>query len=198
EQVIMNLAVNARDAMPTGGRLTIATTGATLDEAYAREHLGVPLGEYVMLSVSDTGIGMDKATQARAFEPFFTTKEQGKGTGLGLSTVCGIVKQSGGHIWMYSEPGAGTTVRIYLPRVDGVPARIGAARTGPTRGGSETILLVEGADQIRRVASAVLVRAGYRVVEARRPAEALELFARDAKSIALLLTDVVMPEMSGR
>ena len=198
EQVIMNLAVNARDAMPTGGRLTIATTGATLDEAYAREHLGVPLGEYVMLSVSDTGIGMDKATQSRAFEPFFTTKEQGKGTGLGLSTVFGIVKQSGGHIWLYSEPGAGTTLRIYLPRVDGAAVPIGAMRTGPARGGSETILLVEDEDQIRRVASAVLSRAGYRVMEARRPTEALEIFARDAETFDLLLTDVVMPEMSGR
>jgi signal transduction histidine kinase len=198
EQVIMNLVVNARDAMPTGGRLTITTTGATLDDAYARQHVGVAPGEYVMLSVSDTGIGMDKVTQSRAFEPFFTTKAQGQGTGLGLSTVFGIVKQSGGNIWLYSEPGAGTTFRIYLPRVDGVAAPVRAQPVRPARGGSEKILLVEDEEQIRRVSSAILKKAGYRVVEARRPTEALELFARDAESIDLLLTDVVMPEMSGR
>ena len=198
EQVIMNLVVNARDAMPTGGRLTITTAAATLDQAYAQEHLGVSPGDYVMLSVSDTGVGMDKATQSRAFEPFFTTKEQGKGTGLGLSTVFGIVKQSDGHIWLYTEPGAGATFRIYLPRVDGVVAPARPRATNPARGGSETILLVEDEDQIRRVSSAVLVRAGYHVVEARRPSEALELFAREAQRIDLLLTDVVMPEMSGR
>jgi signal transduction histidine kinase len=199
EQVIMNLVVNARDAMPTGGRLTIATSVADLDDEYARDHEGVAPGEYVMLSVSDTGVGMDKATQSRAFEPFFTTKEQGKGTGLGLSTVFGIIKQSDGHVWLYSEPGAGTTFRIYLPRVDAPTATIsGRHDIRPPRGGSERIMLVEDEEQIRRVSSAVLTRAGYTVLEASRPTEAIRIFERDPASIDLLLTDVVMPEMSGR
>ncbi len=195
EQVVMNLVVNARDAMPDGGKLTIATTNVDLDDDYVREHLGVEPGRYVMLSVSDTGIGMDKATQARLFEPFFTTKGPGRGTGLGLSTVFGIIKQSRGSIWVYSEPGQGSTFKIYLPRVDAAAER--PLMAALSTGGHETILLVEDEPQVRAVVQRALERGGYGVLVAQDANDALRLSAA-VSSIDLLLTDVVMPQMNGR
>src|SRR5438874_2301315 len=191
EQIIINLAVNARDAMPGGGRLTIEATG--MEEVEGRP------GRWVMLAVSDTGNGMDEQTKARIFEPFFTTKESGKGTGLGLATVYGIVKQAGGFIWVDSEPGGGTTFKVYLPRVD-EPAEPADARPAPAevRGGTETVLVVEDAASVRMVTRQVLERHGYTILEAPNGDTALRLAAKHHGPIDLLLTDVVMPGLSGR
>lgn len=198
DQVILNLAINARDAMPDGGKLSIETKNVELDESYTTEHLGSTPGPHVMLAISDTGIGMSREIQARIFEPFFTTKDVGKGTGLGLSTVFGIVKQCGGNIWVYSEPGCGSTFRLYFPVFDGPDTVVPEAQEPATLRGSETILLVEDQDDVRRVAQQILKRYGYHVIEARNAGEAWLSAERHARTIHLLLTDVVMPQMSGR
>jgi two-component system cell cycle sensor histidine kinase/response regulator CckA len=199
EQVIMNLALNARDAMPLGGKLTLETSNAQFDESYAERHQPAEPGRYVMLAVSDTGHGMAPETQARIFEPFFTTKEVGKGTGLGLSMVYGIVKQSGGYIWVYSEPDRGTTFKIYLPRVD-QPAEPTGAENRPrsVQRGSETILLVEDDPQLRQLSSSILAHCGYKVLTATGPEEGLAICKENHHDIRLLVTDVVMPRMNGR
>jgi len=199
EQVLVNLVVNARDAMPQGGILTIETATVELGQEYADRHVGVLPGQYVMLAVSDTGTGMDEATQARIFDPFFTTKEKGKGTGLGLSTVYGIVKQSGGSIWVYSEPGHGTTFKVYLPQLATAPQKTEVRVIEPTlAGGSETILLVEDEEVVRGLAKKILEQSGYKVLAAARGQEAIRLGQECAEPIHLLLTDVVMPETSGK
>ena len=199
EQVFMNLAVNALDAMPDGGKLTIETANVDLSENLAREHLGLSAGSYVQISVSDNGVGMDASIQSRVFEPFFTTKDRSRGTGLGLSTVFGIVKQSGGSIWLYSEPGAGTTFKIYFPRVRGDAEEIARERPdGPLPGGTETILLVEDLDEVRRAAREVLTTYGYTVLDAGSVGEALRIAENPGIAIDMLLTDVVMPKTNGR
>ena len=196
EQVLLNLVLNARDAMPRGGALVIETRNVELDEAYARGHADVKPGPHVLLAVSDTGCGMDADTMSRIFEPFFTTKEPGKGTGLGLATVYGIVKQSGGHVTVHSEVGRGTTFRIYLPR-EVAQAAAPPPRREASRGGSETVLVVEDDESVRRLVHRVLEPAGYAVLSAASGAEALELCERRADPIHLMLTDVVMPAMDG-
>ncbi|MFN2533559.1 MAG: ATP-binding protein, partial [Pyrinomonadaceae bacterium] len=199
EQIILNLVVNARDSMPNGGKLTIETDNVYLDEEYVRNHVGAQTGPHVMLAVSDTGLGMDHDTQARIFEPFFTTKGLGKGTGLGLSTVYGIVKQSGGNIWVYSEVGRGTTFKIYLPRFDeGTQEYKRQSVSDELVRGTETILLVEDEEMLRRLARQTLSMYGYHVLEAANGNEAISLAKRYADTIHLLLTDVIMPGLSGR
>ena len=199
EQIIVNLVVNARDAMPWGGKVTIETANVSVDNDATLKHVSVKPGPYVMLAVSDTGSGMDEETQAKIFEPFFTTKEVGKGTGLGLSTVYGIVKQSGGNIWVYSEPEVGTVFKVYLPRVEapeGGSEKLTSEIT--TFHGSETILLVEDEDIVRGLTRKILSEAGYKVLDARSGDEAIRLCRDYNGPIDLLLTDVVMPETSGK
>ena len=198
EQILMNLAVNARDAMPHGGSLQLETSNVTVDEAFAQQHTGLRPGDYVLLAVADTGSGMDLKVQARVFEPFFTTKEKGKGTGLGLATVYGIVKQSDGYIAVESAPGQGTRFRIYLPRVE-APATAPAQPEKPAAAaGSETILLVEDEESVRRLARAFLENRGYKVLEARDGPHAVEICEQRTVPIHLMVTDVVMPKMGGR
>lgn len=198
EQVILNLVVNARDAMPQGGRLTVETEVVDIDDAFVEHHVGIRPGPHVLITVSDTGEGMDEETLEHIFEPFFTTKGKGKGTGLGLATVYGIVQQSNGNIWVYSEPGRGTTFKIYLPQVD---RRGHGPRDDPTSGdgrrGSETILVVEDENTVRLVTVSNLRKAGYNVLEARDGEEALQIASAYREPIALVLTDVVMPRMNG-
>jgi len=199
DQIVMNLAVNARDAMPCGGKLIIETAKSEFDEGFAREHPTMTAGRYVMLAISDNGVGMDEGTRARIFEPFFTTKETGKGTGLGLATVYGIVKQSGGHIWVYSEPDRGTTFKIYLPSAE---HKLGAApevtaEELPARRDGTTILLAEDDSIMRRLTRKMLEQHGYKVLEAADGKTALDLLGADHATVDLLLTDVVMKGMSG-
>jgi two-component system cell cycle sensor histidine kinase/response regulator CckA len=198
EQVLLNLVVNARDAMPQGGRLTVEARNVELDETYAREHPDAQPGPHVLLAVSDTGCGMDQATMSRIFEPFFSTKGE-KGTGLGLATVHGIVKQSGGHVAAYSEVGQGTTFKVYLPRVEQRPP-LDKPRLEPAvmPRGNETVLLVEDEDGVRALVRHVLEASGYTVLEARDGAEAVWVAGQHGGRIDLLLTDVVMPRMGGR
>jgi PAS domain S-box-containing protein len=201
EQVILNLAVNARDAMPEGGRLTIETGNAELDASFAHPPAVLSPGKYVMLAVTDNGCGMDSETQAHIFEPFFTTKEKGKGTGLGLATVYGIVKQSGGYVWVYSEPGRGTSFKVYLPRIEeetALPSLESVAESRANPRGSETVLLVEDEKGVRELAREYLQMIGYSVIEAENGHAALELASRHNGKIHLLMTDVVMPGISGR
>jgi len=199
EQVIMNLALNARDAMPDGGRLVIETSKAEIDDEYIQRRPTVPPGHYTMLSVADTGSGIPLEVQAHIFEPFFTTKEKGKGTGLGLATVYGIVKQSGGHVWVYSEPGMGTAFRIYLPATEAQAETADrTAFSSPRSQGSETILVVDDHADLRDLAGLILKQSGYEVLMADGPAAALDIARSHSDPIDLLLTDVILPGMNGR
>jgi nitrogen-specific signal transduction histidine kinase len=198
DQVVMNLAVNARDAMPGGGVLTLETENVVLDAEYARTHPGVRPGPHVVLCIRDNGIGMDADTQARIFEPFFTTKEPGSGTGLGLSTVYGIVRQSGGHIWVYSEPGLGTVFKIYFPVTEeSIQERVEERVPDDALRGAETILVVDDSEALRPVVTRTLRHYGYAVLEAASGEEAIRLAEREPSPIHLVLTDIVMPGMSG-
>jgi CheY-like chemotaxis protein len=199
-QVIMNLIVNARDAMPDGGRINIETANSELGGEYLEERLEVTPGPYVLLTVTDTGIGLDAETQSHIFEPFFTTKAEGKGTGLGLSTVYGIIRQNNGYIWVYSEVGQGTVFKIYLPRIsdDEIDEITPRPVEVTSLEGTETIMLVEDEVNVRLVARKFLRKQGYTVLEAGHPKEALELCEQNYHTIDLLITDVIMPDMSGR
>jgi two-component system cell cycle sensor histidine kinase/response regulator CckA len=200
EQVLVNLAVNARDAMPDGGRLTIHTATADLDEDYAAQHTGSRVGPHAVISVTDTGTGIEAGTLAQIFDPFFTTKPVGKGTGLGLATVYGIVKQSGGNVWAYSEPGIGTTFKVYLPAAEGRPVadRRGERPSGAAVEGSERILITEDEESLRTLTTRMLEQRGYSVIAAASAEHAIELVEQQPDEIDLLLTDLVMPQMSGR
>jgi signal transduction histidine kinase len=201
EQILMNLVVNSRDAMPRGGRLTIETADLNADDLFVRNHPLARPGRYAMLAVTDTGVGMDEETKVHIFEPFFTTKEQGKGTGLGLATVYGIVKQSGGFVWVYSEPGHGTSIKVYLPCAEAAAQASAAQETAADSGmprGSETVLVVEDAPAVRAVMRQVLKRQGYTVLDAPDGAEALRLSAEHTGPIHMVLTDLVMPVLGGR
>ncbi|MBI5851946.1 MAG: PAS domain S-box protein, partial [Planctomycetes bacterium] len=198
EQVIVNLVVNARDAMPDGGKLTIETADVDLDATYAAAHPGVQTGPHVLFAVSDTGTGMSPEVLSHIFEPFFTTKPVGQGTGLGLATVYGIVRQSGGHVWAYSETGQGTTIKVYFPRAAGTPESVSRSVASPAQGGSETLLVVEDEDAVRTLACEVLAHAGYTVLEASSGAAGLAICEQHLGPIALMLADVVMPKMNGR
>jgi len=195
DQILLNLVVNARDAMPDGGTITVETGNAVFDEAYAMEHFAVEPGEFVLLAVSDTGVGMDHETRKHIFEPFFTTKELGRGTGLGLATTYGIVAQAGGHIWLYSEPGRGTTFKLYFPRVDGEPTAPDPATTPAAALG--TVLLVEDEDAVRSMTRQVLRRAGWTVIEAASGGDAIHLMESMVQPMDAMITDVVMPGISG-
>jgi CheY-like chemotaxis protein len=198
EQVIMNLVVNAKDAMPAGGTLLIQTQSTTVDEDHRRGQQFIRPNTYVMLSVSDTGMGMDRETQSRIFEPFFTTKEKGKGTGLGLSTVYGIVKQSGGYVIVQSELGRGTTFHIYLPLVEGTAEQHSVSAPDTASGGTETVLLVEDEESVRQLVRDTLTAKGYRVLEAEHGEAGVAAAAGHRGKIDLVITDVVMPGMGGR
>jgi CheY-like chemotaxis protein len=197
ERVIMNLVLNSRDAMPDGGKLIIETANVNIGDEYSSTHADSAPGPYVLIAVTDSGAGMSREVKEKLFEPFFTTKEKGKGTGLGLPSVYGIVKQSGGFVWVYSEPGRGTTFKVYLPRADEPSTGVIRTPTRNRRVGEETILLVEDDEEVRTVATRILRNNGYRVLEAANGAEALRVCNAERVAVDLIVTDIVMPEMGG-